>query len=85
MTHPANKLSNIRRRVNRARNFPVNTCPASRHVHIMADCLTQKGGYPMLTEEPEHCAISLYSVLESLWKVRTELAMLKSKRKGVKR
>lgn len=75
--HPANKLENLRRRVSRARRFPTNTCPASRHVHIMADCLTRKGGYPMLTEEPEHCAGSLYSVLESLWKARTELARLK--------
>lgn len=33
----------------------------------------------MLTEEPEHCALSLYSVLESLWKARIELARLKSK------
>lgn len=77
MTHPANKLENIRRRVDRARNFPTNTCPASRHVHIMADCLTRKGGYPMLTEEPEHCALSLYSVLESLFKARSELARLR--------
>ena len=76
--HPANKLPNVRRRVDRARRFPVNSCPASRHVHIMADCLTRKGGYPMLTEEPEHCALSLYSVLESLFKARTELAALKA-------
>lgn len=37
MTHPANVLKNLRRRVDRARAFPQNTCPASRHVHIMAD------------------------------------------------
>ena len=77
--HPANKLENVRRRVNKARRFGENTCPASRHVNIMADCLTRKGGYPMLTEEPEHCAGSLYSVLESLWKARTELAKLKQR------
>ena len=75
--HPDNELKALRRRVSRARNFPVNTCPASRHVHIMADCLTRKGGYPMLTEEPEHCAGSLYAVLEALFKARTELARLK--------
>ena len=78
--HPANKLENVRRRANRARRFPENTCPASRHVHTMADNLTRKGGYPMLTEEPEHCAGSLYSVLESLWKARTELAHLKGQK-----
>ena len=82
--HPANKLENVRRRVNKARRFGENTCPASRHVHIMADCLTRKGGYPMLTEEPEHCAGSLYSVLESLWKARTELAKLKQRHDAAK-
>lgn len=74
---PANKLVNVRRRVNRARNFPTNTCPASRHVHIMADRLAAGRVYHMFQEEPEHCAGSLYSVLESLWKARTELAKLK--------
>lgn len=74
---PANRLSNVRRRVNRARNFPTNTCPASRHVHLMADALSSRKGYPMLTEEPENCAVSLYSVIESLWKARAELAKLK--------
>lgn len=72
-------LKKLRRRASRARSFPVNTCPASRHLHIMADCLTKKGGYPMLTEEPEHCAISIMSVLASLWEARTKLAKLQKK------
>jgi hypothetical protein len=72
-------LTKLRRRVNKARDFPVHTCPASRHVHIMADCLTKKGGYPMLTEEPTHCAITLYSVLASLWEARKELTKLRKK------
>lgn len=75
--HPANRIENIRRRVARARRFPVNTCPASRHVHTMADALASGRGYPMLQEEPEHCAVSLYSVLESLFKARSELEKLK--------
>jgi len=33
------KLQNLRRRVNRARNFPDNTCPASRHLHLIAEAL----------------------------------------------
>jgi hypothetical protein len=49
----------------------------------MADCLTS-GGYPMLHEEPEHCAISIYSVLESLWKARSELARLRAVQKATK-
>lgn len=71
-----NELINLKRRVDRARKFPTNTCPASRHVHIMAECLL-RGGYPRFSEEPEHCAESMLSVLESLWKARTELAKLK--------
>ena len=73
MTHTSNKLSNLKRRVNRARKFPANTCAASRHLHIMADRLLSGRGYPMLQEEPEHCAVSILAVLESLWKARTEL------------
>lgn len=77
-----NDLANMRRRVNRARNFPANTCPASRHVHIMADCLASGRGYPMFIEEPEHCARSLYAVLESLWKLRTKVDRLERMASG---
>lgn len=77
MTHPHNKLSNMKRRVTRARRFMVNTCPASRHVHMMADELAAGHTYHMFEEEPEHAAGSLYSVLESLWKARLELIRLK--------
>lgn len=74
MTIPANRLPNIRRRVARARQFPKNTCPASRHLHMIADALASGKPYPMLQEEPEHCALTMYSVLESLWKARTKLS-----------
>lgn len=74
--HPANKLQNVRRRVNRARRFPDNTCPASRHLHLIAERLAAGKKYPMLDEEPEHCAGSMLAVLEALWKARTKLAEL---------
>ena len=77
--HPSWRIPNLRRRVNRARKFPDNTCPSSRHLHIMADRLASGKEYPMFTDEPEHCAMTMYAVLESLWKARTELARLKSK------
>jgi len=70
-------LKNLRRRVNRARNFPENTCSASRHLHIMANRMASGQPYPMLTEEPEHCACTMLAVLESLYKTRTELVRLK--------
>lgn len=74
-------LTNLRRRVNRARNKRSVTCPASRHLHAMADFLSAGARqYPMLQEEPEYCAESIYAVLEALWKARAELARLKEGR-----
>lgn len=66
------ETANMLRRVQRARNFPANTCGASRHLHNIADTLARGKPYPMLDEEPEHCAQSMLSVLESLWKLRTK-------------
>ena len=74
---PANNPKNILRRVYRAEKFPTNTDPCSRHVRIMAESLL-RSGYPMFTEEPEHCAVSILSVLESLYKLRTKLAKMES-------
>jgi len=76
--HDAAMLKNVRRRVNRARDFPENTCSASRHLHLMASQLAAGRPYPMLQEEPAHCAMTMLAVLESLWKARTELARLKT-------
>lgn len=76
MTHPSWDVRNLRRRVSRARNFPHNTCPSSRHVQMMAEGLL-RGGYPMLQEEPEHCAVSMLATVEALYKARTELARIK--------
>jgi len=76
MTLPANKITNVRRRAERARNIEI-TCPASRHLHLMADDLAH-GKWPSFwVEPPQHAAESIYSVLESLWKARAELARLK--------
>lgn len=66
-----NGLRNLRRRVNRARRFPENTCPWSRHLHLMAEQLAEGKPYPMLQEEPEHCAWAMLVVLEELFKLRT--------------
>ena len=66
------RLVNAQRRVNRARQFMANTCPASRHLHRMANALASGEPYRMFEEEPEHCAETMLSVLESLWKLRTK-------------
>jgi hypothetical protein len=74
----AARLKNLRRRVNRARNFPENTCSASRHLHLIANQLAAGRPYPMLQEEPAHCAMTILCVLEALWKARTEVERLKA-------
>jgi hypothetical protein len=66
------RLRNLLRRVSRARDFPTNTCSASRHLHMIATRLAQGKPYPMLEEEPQHCAETMLAVLESLWKLRTK-------------
>lgn len=58
------------------RDFPHNTCPASRHVQIMAESLIEQGGYPMFDEDPRHCAGSIVSVLSSLYSARSFLKEL---------
>jgi hypothetical protein len=77
--HPANRPRNLMRRIDRARNFPVNTCPASRHVQMIGEALIRGQKYMMLDEEPEHVGGSLLSVVESLYKARTEIARLRKK------
>lgn len=76
MRTPPTRLQNQRRRTDRARVFPDNTCPASRHVHLMADYLAAGQPYPMLAEEPDHCAESMLATCEALFKTRTALDAL---------
>ena len=64
------RLRALRRRVARARDFPTHTCPASRHLQIIADALAGKQPYWQILEEPQHVAETMYAVLESLWKLR---------------
>lgn len=52
------------------------TCPASRHVEQMAADLSAGETYPMFTDDPLHCAASMYSVLESLWRARAKIKLL---------
>lgn len=72
------KLTNDERKlltaVNAARNFPINTCPASRHVQMAAELLMKHGRHVMIEEEPEHIAGSMLSVVASLFEARTMFA-----------
>lgn len=49
----------------------------------MADRLASGKPYLMFEEEPEHCAQTMYAVLESLFKARTELELLKSPKREI--
>jgi hypothetical protein len=72
------KAKDTHRRVLRAMaHAPTDSC--SRHVRIMGHCLMRGKPYPMLTEEPEHCAQSLLVTVEMLYKARREIASLKAK------
>jgi hypothetical protein len=58
------------------RNFPDNTCPASRHVQMIAEGLYTTGAYPLLQDDPQHCATSIASVVSSLYQARSFLLSL---------
>jgi hypothetical protein len=75
--HNETKTENIDiRLMNESRDFPNNTCPASRHVQMIAETLAAGEKYHMLDEELEHCAGSLASVVSSLYQTRTFLKSL---------
>ena len=68
------------RRAQRAGNFPTNTCPASRHVQMMAEILASKRRKTDITAwDNEHIASSLASVVASLWQARAKIARLEAK------
>jgi len=75
----------IRKAVVKARNFPHNTCGASRHVEQIGEHLITGTPYPMLTEEGPYCGESILSVVASLYKARTQLAEMESLRKDAER
>lgn len=76
--HPANNLRNLKNRVYRARDFPNNTCAASRHLHLIAKALACGKKYAQIDEDPKYVAESMLAVLEALFKARTELRRQKT-------
>jgi hypothetical protein len=62
------------KRMNNARDFPANTCGASRHAAMIAEALCSGEDYPMLAEEPDHCGGSIAATVAALWECRTKLA-----------
>jgi len=76
-------LQAVERRAARAKRYPDNTCPASRHLHQIALSLAAGKPYPMLADEPQHCAETMLAVLEALWKSRTKLQKLDDQKREV--
>lgn len=64
------------KRMNDAHKDPEGTCSASRHVAMMAEALAKGKPYPMLQDEPEHCAISLAATVAALWEARAKLVAM---------
>ena len=57
--------------MNSSREFPKNTCPASRLVAEIAIALCEGRPHYLLQQEPVHCGESMAAVVEALWKLRT--------------
>ena len=64
------------KRANKARNFPANTCGASRHAAQIAEALIRGQRYPALADEAAHCGESILATVAALWETRTALARL---------
>lgn len=67
------ELRDMARRLRKARNFPANTCGASRHAQMIGEALVSGRPYPMLTEEARHCGMSILATVAALYEARTEL------------
>ena len=65
-------------KVKQARDFPNNTCGASRHVQIIGEALVKGRHYPMLAEEPDHCGWSMLATVKALYEARTEIESLRA-------
>lgn len=63
-------------RARKARNFPVNTCPASRITEALGHALMKGQPYPLLEEDPKELGVCLISTAASLYEARTEIERL---------
>lgn len=59
------------RRMAAARDFPTNTCGASRHAQELAELLMSNRPLNDLQQERQHCGESIGATVQALWKLRT--------------
>jgi len=76
------ELGALLERVNAARQFPVNTDGASRHVQIAAEVLAANQPYPMFDEDRASIAASMLATVAALYEARTELKHRRSQDAG---
>lgn len=69
-------LKRIRERADEARDFPTNTCGASRHAEMIADALID-GEPHFVTDDAKHCGESILLTVTALWGARTQLKAMK--------
>ncbi len=53
-----------------ARNFPANTCSASRHASQIAEALITGRPCHALTDDPENAGESIAATVQALWETR---------------
>lgn len=70
----AERLTAAIMRMDDAREATPHTCPASRHVALMASTMADGHKYHMLDEEPDTCAESMAATVAALWECRAQLA-----------
>lgn len=64
------------KRMNAARHFPANTCPASRHAQDIAEAMLRGRGATI--ELDEHAGESIAATVAALWEARTKIARLEA-------
>lgn len=70
----------LRHAADEARDFPANTCGASRHVDQLARDLLSGNDCPAIfTDEPEYCAESMFATVVALWSARRELIVARGR------
>jgi hypothetical protein len=82
MTDLSKKAKDAIKRMNEVRNFPDGTDGCSRHTAMIAEQLADGKLDAMLTDEPEHCAISLALTVAMLWEARAALDIAEAEKRA---
>ena len=60
-----------------ARDFPANTCGASRHCQLLAEAILRGEPCHQWAEGPQHCAESIAWTVAALWNARSEIELMR--------